>query len=165
MTDTTLSGFADNPHHGYAEAVAYVDGPGGPYEPDEWNVDISDEGIPFATFYYRRTAPMATEGRFGHPDATLEPVVNGEYWPHGLALSWDAVDGWTYSPIVDEFSTVGDHWDPLPVDLLASPAALRTVLVQLLDGQEDELPASTERWSESRAATLAELIAAAALSR
>ena len=163
MTDTTVPdsahGSGRHPHYGYAEAVALVDGPGGAYEPDEWNVDVGDSGVLFATFYYRRTAPMTTNGRFGNPDVTLDPVVNGTYWPHGLALSWDTVDGWTYTPLWDEYSTVGEHWDPLPVDPLASPAALRAVLVQLLHGQEDGLPASTDRWQEPRAATLAELLA------
>lgn len=164
MTNTSLDGSARYPHHGYAEAVALVDGPGGPYEPDEWNVDVADNGVLFAIFYFRRTAPMETTDRHGNT-VTLEPVVNGAYWPHGLALSWDTADGWTYTLLCDEFSTVGDHWDPLPVDLLASPAALRAVLVQLLDGREDDLPASTDRWQEPRSATLAELITAAALSR
>jgi len=164
MSDTTLPGSARHPHYGYAQAVALVDGPGGEYEPDEWNVDVSDNGLLFATFYFRRTAPMEIKTRHGNT-AILDPVVNGEYWPHGLALSWDTADGWTYTPLVDEFSTVGDYWDPLPVDLLASPAALRDVLVLLFDGQEDELPASTDRWDEPRAATLAERITAAALSR
>jgi hypothetical protein len=165
VSDTTPTGSARHPHYGYAQAVALVDGPGGAYEPDEWNVDVADSGVLFATFYFRRTAPMRIEGRLGYPDGILDPVVNGEHWPHGLALSWDTADGWTYTPILDEFSTVGEHWDPLPVDLLASPAALRDVLVQLFDGHEDELPASTDRWDEPRAATLAERITAAALSR
>jgi hypothetical protein len=160
VTDASLPGSARLlPHHGYAEAVALVDGPGGPYEPDEWAADVSDKGVLFATFYYRRTAPMETEGRYGSPDRVLTPVVNGEAWPHGLALSWDSVDGWTYTPLWDEFSTTDDHWEPLPVDRLASPAALRAVLVPLLNGQEHDLPGSADRWEEPRAATLAELLA------
>lgn len=164
MSDTTPTGSARHPHYGYAQAVALIDGPGGAYEPDEWNVDIADNGLLFATFYYRRTEPMEIKTSHGNT-VTLDPVVNGAYWPHGLALSWDTADGWTYTPLVDEFSTVGDYWDPLPVDLLASPAALRDVLVQLFDGNEDELPASADRWDEPRAVTLAERITAAALTR
>lgn len=159
MTDASLPGSVRHPHYGYMEAVALVDGPGGTYEPDEWHADVSDKGVLFATFYYRRTAPMAVGGRFGNPDVTVEPVVNGDYWPHGLALSWDTADGWTYTPLRDEYSTVDGHWDPLPVDLLASPAALRAVLVQLLQGNEDELPACRDRWEEPRAVTLSEILA------
>ncbi|MFH8797666.1 hypothetical protein [Streptomyces sp. NPDC017941] len=158
MTDSSLPGSASLPHHRYAEAVALVDGPGGPYEPDEWMADVSDTGVLFATFYYRRIAPMTVEGRGGKPDVALEPVVNGEAWPHGLALSWDSVDGWTYAPLWDEFSTTAERWDRLPVDRLASPAALRAVLVPLLDGRDQELPASAERWEEQQAVTLAALL-------
>ncbi|MEV8544410.1 hypothetical protein [Streptomyces sp. NPDC051572] len=142
MTETAVPGFARLPHYAYAQAVVLVDGPGGPYEPDEWNVDAAGGGLLFATFYYRRTAPIEIEVHHGTP-YTLDPVVNGEAWPHGLALNWDTADGWTYSPLVDEWSTVAGVWYPLPVDLLASPSVLRAALVRLLDGREDDLPSST----------------------
>lgn len=102
---------------------------------------------------------MVTKDQDGD-DITLAPVVSGEAWPHGLALSWDSADGWTYTALRDEFSTAGEDWDPLPLDRLASPAALRAVLVPLLDGREYELPASADRWQEPQAATLAELLTA-----
>ncbi|MDW8803716.1 hypothetical protein P1P68_02550 [Streptomyces scabiei] len=158
MTDASLSGFSRLPHHGYIEAVALVDGPGGPYEPDEWSVDVSDKGALFATLYFRRTEPLNVEDRDGS-GCTLAPVVNGEAWPHGVALSWDAVDGWTYTPLWDEFSTTEDAWEPLPIDRLAPPSAVRAVLVRLLDGEEYDLPASTVRWGEPRSATLADVLA------
>ncbi|GGZ19801.1 hypothetical protein [Streptomyces nitrosporeus] len=145
------------PHHLYAEAIAHCDGgPETPYEPDEWAAYRGDSGVLCAMFYYRRTKPMTVQGHYGRGERTLAPVVNGEAWPHGLALSWDEIDGWTYSHLEDEYSTVGDYWDPLPVPRLASPSAIRALLPQLFDGDEDNLPASTEEWQEPQASTLAE---------
>ncbi|MFI5987815.1 hypothetical protein ACIBEA_44060 [Streptomyces sp. NPDC051555] len=161
MIDSSLLGSAHRlPHYCYAEAVALVDGPGGPYEPDEWTVDIADTGILFATFYYRRTTARTSDHRHGSVPSVLsvDPVVNDKAWPHGVALSWDSADGWAYTPLRDEFSTTEDYWDPLPVDRLAAPAALRAVLVPLLDGREDDMPASPDRWEEPRAATLSEYL-------
>jgi hypothetical protein len=66
--------------------------PAGHTNPDEWAADVSEAGTLFATFYDRRTAPLTVADRHG-ADTTLEPVVNGEAWPHGLAVSWDSVDG------------------------------------------------------------------------
>lgn len=161
MTDTSLPDATGLPHRVYAEAVAHCDGgPDGAYAPDEWNVYRSDTRVLCAMFYYRRTEPMTVGGRHG-VEQPLTPVVDGQAWPHGLALSWDEVDGWTYAPLEDEFSTVGEHWEPLPVPRLAAPAALRALLPRLLEGDEYGLPASTEEWKEPRAETLAQVLAAA----
>ncbi|MFH9426426.1 hypothetical protein [Streptomyces sp. NPDC017529] len=156
MTDASLL-----PHHAYAEAIAHCDGgPGGPYEPDEWYAYRSDTGVLCAMFYYRRTEPMTVPGTCGH-DRTAAPMVNGEAWPHGLALSWDEVDGWTYAPLWDEFSSVGETWDRLPVPRLAAPSALRALLPRLLDGRADDgLPHSDEEWQEHQPETLASRLAA-----
>jgi hypothetical protein len=161
VTDTSLDKASRLPHHVYAEAVAHCDGgPDTAYAPDEWNVYLSNTKLLCAMFYYRRTETMTVEDRHGNK-RTLTPVVNGVAWPYGLALSWDEVDGWTYTSLWDEFSTVGEVWDPLPVPRLAAPAAIRALLPQLLDGNEDNLPRSTQEWKEPRSETLSHLLAVA----
>ncbi|MFJ9380218.1 hypothetical protein [Streptomyces sp. NPDC101455] len=44
MTDTTVPGSARRPHYAYAQAVVLVDGPGGPYEPDETEAGLWRRG-------------------------------------------------------------------------------------------------------------------------
>lgn len=161
MTDTSLPGATRLPHFAYAEAVAYCDGgPDGAYAPDEWNAYRSETGLLCAMFYYRRTGLMTVTDRYGD-EHTLPPVVDGQAWPHGLALSWDEIDGWTYAPLEDEFGTVGEHWESLSVPRLAAPASLRALLPRLLEGHEYDLPASIEEWQEPRAETLADMLATA----
>ncbi|MEU2608834.1 hypothetical protein [Streptomyces albus] len=161
MTDTSLTDATGLPHYVYAEAVAHCDGgPGSAYEPDEWYAYRGDTGVLCAMFYYRRTKPMTVEDYAGI-ERTLTPVVDGQVWPHGLALSWDEVEGWTYSPLEGEHSTVGEYWGPLPVPRLASPAALRALLPRLFRGHEEDLPASAEEWAEPAVETLAQRLAAA----
>ncbi|MEU4898862.1 hypothetical protein AB0B12_42040 [Streptomyces sp. NPDC044780] len=150
MSDTSLSGAYQLLHHAYAEAVALVDGPSGPYEPDEWAASISEDGVLFATFYYRRA----------EEEVPFPSVATGQPWPFGVAVRWNETDGWGWTPLLDQWSRTGNRWESLPVDTLASPAAVRAVLVLLLAGREEDLRASTERWTEPRAAALAEHLAA-----
>ncbi|MFC1435973.1 hypothetical protein ACEZDB_35610 [Streptacidiphilus sp. N1-3] len=141
------------PHQLYAEAVAYVDGPGGPYAPDDWFTERGTDGRLMATFVYRSTEPPTGQ----REAAAGDQVVNGQAWPHGVELYWDSVDGWQYAGLTDQDGDV-DFYEPLPVDKLASPAALRAVLVPLLDGREDDLPTSTEQWQQPQAMTLLQIL-------
>ncbi|MER5869535.1 hypothetical protein [Streptomyces sp. NPDC002044] len=149
------------PHRAYAEAVAAMDGPGGAYEPDEWSAQ-EDGGRLEAGFYYRRTGPR-TVWRDGLP-AAVGPVLDTEEWPHGMLLFWNSVDGWSYAALTDEWGGA-DFAEPLPVDRLASPAAIRAVLPLLLAGDDHDLPACAERWDRPRAAALAGVLAAADAAR
>ncbi len=149
------------PHRAYAEAVAAMDGPGGAYEPDEWSAE-EDAGRLEAGFSYRRTGPKTVE-RDGLP-LTVAPVLDTEEWPYGMLLFWNSVDGWSYAALTDEWGGA-DFAEPLPVDRLASPAALRAVLPLLLAGEDHDLPARAERWEHPRAPALARLLAAADTAR
>ncbi|MEV8605567.1 hypothetical protein AB0465_37500 [Streptomyces griseoviridis] len=165
MTDSPLPDSSRLLHHAYMQAVAYCDrGPSTPLAPDEWYTYQGDGGALAAMFYYRRTESMTVRDHHG-VDITLTPVVNGQAWQHGLALSWDELDGWTYTALYDEHSTVGDWWTRLPVPRLASPAAIRALLPVLLDGREDELPRSVDQWQEPRAYTLGQHLALADAAR
>ena len=142
------------PHQPYAEAVAYIDGPGGPYAPDDWFTERGTDRRLMATFLYRRTEPMTVQRNT--VDVSVDPVVNAAAWPYGVELYWDSVDGWQYAGLTEDGDV--DFYEPLPVDKLASPAALRDVLVPLLDGREDQLPDSTEQWQQPQAQTLLQML-------
>lgn len=149
------------PHRAYAEAVAALDGPGGAYAPDEWSAE-EEAGRLEAGFSYRRTGPT-TVVRDGLP-VTVAPVLDAQEWPYGMLLFWNSVDGWSYAALTDEWGGV-DFAEPLPVDRLASPAALRSLLPLLLAGDDEDLPVRTERWEHPRAPALARLLSAADTAR
>lgn len=146
-----MTGLNELPHQPYAEAVAEgLDKPSGPYAPDEWLAERYADGTLAATYYFRHTQPRTVQRDpdFRDLDVTLEPVVDAEEWPYGVAVLWTSKAGWEYGPLSDEFAEGAHFYEPLPVDPLAAPAALRSVLPALFAGATDQLPASTDRWNE-----------------
>ncbi|WP_331730488.1 hypothetical protein OHV05_36590 (plasmid) [Kitasatospora sp. NBC_00070] len=155
------------PHYSYAEAVATVEGGDGPYDPDEWAAG-SDGGLLFAAFYYRRgvtagepvpgsphpahraAARWVTGGRGCRRRVMLPPVADPALWPYGIALSWDSVDGWAWAELVNEWSEVDDHWVPLAVPVLASPASIRQIVASLFTNGASRPETASEEWAPHR---------------
>ncbi|MFJ4674086.1 hypothetical protein [Kitasatospora purpeofusca] len=167
------------PHRAYAEAVAHIDGPDGFRAPDEWLLDRDDTGLLCAQYWYRRTAPRTAtdrertemperivpavvDGVTGEPvsPATVLALVDGDHWPHGITVAWDDTTGWSWNTL-DEYSEVyPEGWEPLPVPVLASPAALHAVLEPLFAGQDHDLPVQRAEWAPHRPDTLVDHVAA-----
>ncbi|WP_052433028.1 hypothetical protein [Streptacidiphilus carbonis] len=155
------------PHQAYADLIAdSLDpgGPSGPYAPDEYLAERYIDGTLVATYYFRRTQPrrVQRDPDLRELDVVLEPVVDAKAWPHGLTLYWTSSEGWQYGPLGAEYEDLADWHEPLPVDRLASPGALRALLPALFAGDTEDLPASTDRWYQpGRSAQLAAQLALA----
>ncbi|MFD4392617.1 hypothetical protein [Streptomyces sp. NPDC058495] len=135
------------PHQQYVEAVAHIDGgPSGRYAPDEWEADREGDHL-VAHLYYRHTEPRTALDPYDRP-VLSEPVVSATHWPEGVCVRWDSVSGWQYGPIEGPYIPGAVWLEPLPVPLLAAPAAILRLLPALLRGERDALPESAQQWTE-----------------
>ncbi|MBD0691073.1 hypothetical protein [Streptomyces sp. CBMA123] len=120
-----MSAVGELPHQRYVEAVARADGPTSPYVPHEWSTRQGPDGLLSATLRYTTA------------------------WPHGLEFWWDQREGWRYVWMIADGRNVVHGPEPLPVPILASPAAVIGVMSVLLADPDYQLPIQYELWEHA----------------